>query len=84
MKNITPGKIKKLAEAGKRGEAKKEVNAYLKSMRVYGRDAAALYLGLAELYVDAANRILSEFRERQDQVLKELKELKMKEDVLVQ
>ena len=76
--------IKQLIAKGAFQEARAALGEYLKNIRVSSVEAGALYAEIALLYLRINRMILENYSDFQKDVIKELKDLNIKEKILTQ
>lgn len=76
--------IKQLIARGAAKEAKEAFGEYLKNIKVSSVEAGALYAEIALLYMRVNRMILESYGDFQQDVIKELKDLNIKERILTQ
>lgn len=76
--------IKKLIDRGKLSEAKKMLRDYLEQAKLSPKEMGKTYAEFASLYVRVMNQILENYKNIQEAVVQELKDLKIKEKIITE
>lgn len=76
--------VKQLLAKGALQEARAALGEYLKNIKVSSVEAGALYAEIALLYMRIEKLVLDNYSEYQQDVIKELKDLNIKERILTQ